>query len=116
MAVRTARHVWDLLMVEIEWTATNEDDADFVGGIGRHTTLLQGGWPSVAMHCEDAARKVAEDYFDALDRCWGHWFGDSPSGEVRMRIYSPEAIAGDYLIDLQLEVTARAKKIEVQPL
>jgi hypothetical protein len=102
-------------MTEIEWAITIEDDADFVGGTGKHATLLQGGWPGVAIHCSEAARQVAEDYFDTLDRRWDHWFGDSPEAAVRMRIYSPEAIAGDYLVDIRLVTKARARKLEVHP-
>ena len=101
-------------MTEIEWIVTAEDDADFFGSIGKQVTLLQGGWPGVAMHCEQAAQKVAEDYFSTLNRRWKHWFGDQPSGSVRLRIYSPKNIAGDYLIDLTLVTEVHAQKLKAE--
>lgn len=102
-------------MIEIEWEATVEDDADFVGGTRRQTTFITGAWASLPDHARTAAAEVCRDYF-AETRRWDDWFGDEREAAIRLRIHGPATIAGEYIIDIQLVPKARAKKLEVHPL
>lgn len=98
------------MSVDVRWEVAQEDDADFVGGTGKQLTLLPGEWARGWGNAESAAAHVASDYFNT--EMWEEWIGlDDSSATVRLRIHSPEEIAGEYLVNLERVTNARARRI-----
>lgn len=91
---------------DIRWSCTAAEDP-FYPIAKSQETLLYGFWAGVEGGGPDAARAVAEDYFDTAT--WSEWFGEDDEATVRIIITHPGPAAGTYEVDMERVVKATAK-------
>jgi hypothetical protein len=96
---------------DIKWTCTAAEDP-FYPIAENQETLLYGFWAGVEGNGSDAAKGVAEDYFDTAT--WAEWFGDDDGATVRIAISHPEAAAGVYEVEMERTVKAITAKLLVE--
>lgn len=96
--------------VDIEWSASHEY-GDMGGVADKQTTILSGAWADCEANAESAVNDIVEDFF-RCDREWREEFGDDDdSDRILVCVYSPPSIAGEYRVDLERVIKARATKV-----
>ena len=99
------------LEVELRWSATHEDDADFVGCLVRDTETLLNAWAGLGVNAEAAVEKAVAMYFGSSD--WDEAFGiEADSVTVLVEVHSPPEVAGKYRVDLERVTKGNAKRLE----
>ena len=91
---------------EIKWFCTAAEDP-FYPIAENQETLLYGFWAGVEGNGGDAAKAVAEDYFDTAT--WGERFGEDDGATVRIVITHPESVSGTYEVEMKRTVKATAR-------
>lgn len=99
-------------MIEVRWSMTIEDDADFLGVMVKNHEFLAPPWAEVQSNAERTVELLVETWFDT--ERWLLWFGDEDVGVVLVEISSPENIKGRYKIDLLRPVKALAKRTRAE--
>ena len=97
-------------MISIIWSATVEDDADFVGAFAKKHEYLAPDWADSEGNADSAVQDLIERWFGSDE--WVELFGeDDDSATILVEIDSPPSIAGRYRVDLDRVVKARANKM-----
>lgn len=98
--------------VTVVWNAVNIDDPEST--ISGDCKTVVSVWADYDDHGQQSAQTICEGYFTA--DVWDAEFGsEETSAEVKLTIYSPANIAGDYGVTMKRVVEAKAERIAVRP-
>ncbi len=90
---------------DIRWSCTGPDEP-FSSIAENQLTIVYGCWAETEGYGSDAAKAVAEDYFDTST--WEEWFGEDDDARVRITITEPVSVKGTYDVDMERVVRATA--------